>query len=84
MVSAVLLNRFYDNHKLHNQYPHLHIIKVAESMESALQGYIDASRELQAARSSLLDLERNHGIIDVDAEDEDEEPQAKRSKTKKA
>ena len=51
-------------------------------MESALQGYIDASRELQAARSSLLDLERNHGIIDVDAEDE--EPQAKRSKTKKA
>ena len=53
-------------------------------MESALQGYIDASRELQAARSSLLDLERNHGIIDVDAEDEDEEPQAKRSKTKKA
>jgi len=55
-----------------------------ESMESALQGYIDASRELQAARSSLLDLERNHGIIDVDTEDEDEEPQAKRSKTKKA
>eukprot|EP00574_Skeletonema_japonicum_P005274 CAMPEP_0201719054 /NCGR_PEP_ID=MMETSP0593-20130828/4384_1 /ASSEMBLY_ACC=CAM_ASM_000672 /TAXON_ID=267983 /ORGANISM="Skeletonema japonicum, Strain CCMP2506" /LENGTH=562 /DNA_ID=CAMNT_0048209445 /DNA_START=156 /DNA_END=1844 /DNA_ORIENTATION=- len=53
-----------------------------DSMESALQGYIDASRELQIARSSLLDLERNHGIIEVDADDEDEEPQAKRSKTK--
>lgn len=53
-----------------------------QSMESSLQGYIDASRELQAARSSLLDLERNHGIIDVDADDEDEEPQAKRSKRK--
>jgi len=55
-----------------------------ESMESALQGYLDASRELQAARSSLLELERNHGIIDVDADDEDEAPQAKRSKTNKS
>lgn len=53
-----------------------------ESMESALKGYVDASRELQAARSSLLDLERNHGIIDVDADEEEEEPQAKRSKRK--
>lgn len=53
-----------------------------KSMESALQGYIDASRELQAARSSLLELERNHGIIDVDADDGDEEPEAKRSKRK--
>ena len=51
-----------------------------ESMEAALHGYIDASKELQAARSSLLDLERNYGIIDVDAEDDEDEPQAKRTK----
>ena len=53
-----------------------------ESMESALQGYLDASREVEAARSSLLDLERSHGIIDVDAHDDDDMPQSKRLKTK--
>ena len=52
-----------------------------ESMESALQGYLNASREVQASRSFLHELEQSHGIIDVDADDdEDEEPRAKRSK----
>jgi hypothetical protein len=52
-----------------------------ESMESALKGYLDASREVQAARLFLLELEKSHGIIDVDADDEDNDaPQAKRSK----
>jgi hypothetical protein len=49
-----------------------------KSMESALQSYLDASWEVQAARSYLNELERLHGVINVDTDDE--VPQAKRSK----
>lgn len=55
--------------------------RLKRSTETALQSYLDASREVQAARSYLNELERLHGVINVDTDDEDDEaPQAKRSK----